>query len=80
MVRRHVLHGCCYRLGRNALTQTIDIEGYWTIHVCYNANLGELNSGFTATDYSKKISVVAIGLTTSKSEMINTIVHEAKHV
>lgn len=80
MVRRHVLHGCCYRLGGNALTQTIDIEGYWTIHVCYNANLGELNSGFTATDYSKKMSVVAIGLTTSKSEMINTIVHEAKHV
>lgn len=80
MVRGHVLHRCCNRLGGNALTQSIDINGYWTVYICYNIDLGELNSGFTATDYSKRMSVVAIGLTTSKREFINTIVHEAKHV
>lgn len=80
MVRRYVLHGCCNRLGGNALSQTIDINGYWTVLVCYNTDLGELNSGFTATDFSKRLSIVSIGLTTSKDEMINTIVHEAKHV
>lgn len=67
-------------MGRNALSQSIDVNGYWTVTICYNADLGELNSGFTATDYSKRLSVVGIGLTTSKSELINTIVHEAKHV
>lgn len=80
MVRRHVLHRCCDRLGGNALSQSIDINGYWTVYICYNADLNELNSGFTATDYSKKMSIVAIGITTSKEEFINTIVHEAKHV
>lgn len=80
MVRRHVLHRCCNRLGGNALSQSIDINGYWTIYVCYNADLNEVNSGFTATDYSKRVSVVAIGLTTDKNEFINTIVHEVKHV
>ena len=80
MVRGHVLHRCCNRLGGDALSQTIDINGYWTVVVCYNADLGELNSGFTATDYSKRLSVVGIGLTTNKQELINTIVHEAKHV
>ena len=80
MVRGHVLHRCCDRLGGNALTQSIGIAGYWTVHVCYGVDLGEYNSGFTATDYSKKMSVVAIGLTTSKAEFMNTIVHEAKHV
>lgn len=80
MVRRHVLHRCCNRLGRNALTQSIDINGYWKIFICYNLNLNELDSGFTVTDYSKKLSIVGIGATTSKAEFINTIVHEAKHV
>ena len=80
MVRGHVLHGCCHRLGGNALSQTIDINGYWTVKVCYGADLGELNSGFTATDYSKRLSVVAIGLATSKAQLINTISHEIKHV
>ena len=80
MVRGHVLYRCCDRLGGNALSQSIDVNGYWTIHICYNADLGELNSGFTATDYSKKTSYVAIGLATSKAEFVNTIIHEAKHV
>lgn len=80
MVRRYVLHRCCHRLGGNALSQKIDINGYWTVFVCYNVDLRELNSGFTATDYNKRISVVSIGLTTNKEELVNTIVHEAKHV
>ena len=80
MVRGHVLHGCCHRLGRHALSQTIDINGYWTIKVCYGADLGEVNSGFTATDYSKRLSVVVIGLTDSKAQLMNTISHEVKHV
>lgn len=80
MVRGHVLHGCCHRLGRNALSQTIDINGYWTVKVCYGADLGECNSGFTATDYSKRLSVAAIGLTSNKAQLLNTISHEVKHV
>lgn len=80
MVRGHVLHRCCHRLGGNALSQSIDINGYWTVYICYKADLGELNSGFTATDYNKRISIVAIGLTTSKAEFFNTLIHEAKHV
>jgi hypothetical protein len=42
--------------------------------------LGEVNSGFTVTDYSKRLSVVAIGLTDSKAQLVNTISHEVKHV
>lgn len=80
MVRGHVLHRCCNRLGGNALSQIINVNGYWTIYVCYNADLNEPDSGFTATDYNKRISIVGIGLTTNKAEFINTIVHEAKHV
>lgn len=80
MVRGHVLHRCCYRLGGNDLSQSIDINGYWKVLVCYKADLDELNSGFTITDYSKKLSIVGIGLTTSKDEFINTVIHEAKHV
>lgn len=80
MVRGHVLYRCCHRLGGNALSQTIDIDGYWTVYVCYNADLGEYNSGFTATDYNKRMSVVSIGFSTSKAQFINTVVHEAKHV
>ena len=80
MVRGHVLHRCCNRLGRDALSQSIDINGYWTVKICYGADLGELNSGFTATDYSKRLSVLVIGHTTSRAEFLNTIVHEAKHV
>lgn len=80
MVRGHVLYGCCHRLGRHALSQTIDINGWWTVKVCYGADLGELDSGFTATDYSKRLSVVAIGLTDTKAQLMNTISHEIKHV
>ena len=59
--------------------QEIDIEGYWKIIVCYNVYLGQDNAGFTHTDFSKKLSIVGIGMTTSKKQFINTISHEAKH-
>lgn len=80
MVRGHVLHRCCNRLGGNALTQTIDINGYWTVYICYGTDLGERNSGFTATDFDKKLSIVSIGTATSNAQFFNTIIHEAKHV
>lgn len=62
------------------LRQIIDIDGYWTIVVCYDVYLGEVNSGFTQTDFNKKRSIVVIGKTTDKSQFLNTVVHEAKHV
>ena len=80
MVCGHVLHGYCDRLGGNALSQSLDVDGYWTIHVCYGADFSEKNSGFTVTDYSKRVSIVVIGRATSKAQFLNTIVHEAKHV
>ena len=60
--------------------QEIDIEGYWKLIICYNVFLGQDNAGFTHTDFSKKLSIVGIGRTTSKEQFINTIAHEAKHI
>lgn len=60
--------------------QEIDIEGYWKLIICYNVFLGQDDAGFTHTDFSKKLSIVGIGITTSKKQFINTISHEAKHV
>ena len=60
--------------------QEIDIDGYWTLIICYNVFLGQDNAGFTHTDFSKKLSIVGIGRTTSKEQFINTIAHEAKHI
>lgn len=80
MVCRHVLYGYSRRLGRNALIQRINIKKYWTIFVIYNAYLGNTNRGFTHTDFKKRRSVVGIGITNTKQQFINTIVHEAKHV
>lgn len=48
--------------------------------MCYNVNLGKLNSGFTHTKFNRRLSIVGIGTTDSKEEFINTIAHEAKHV
>ena len=62
------------------IRQDIDINGYWHVIVCYNVNLGKLNSGFTHTKFNKRLSIVGIGITDSKEEFINTIAHEAKHV
>lgn len=60
--------------------QEIDVNGYWKIIVVYNVFLGEINSGFTQTDFDKKLSIVGISKANSSKEFINTIVHEAKHV
>lgn len=62
------------------MRQNIDVNGYWKIIVVYNVYLGEPNTGFTQTDFSKKQSIVGISNVTNKSQLINTIVHEAKHV
>lgn len=60
--------------------QLFHIKNYWTIAVCYDADLGELNSGFTRTDFNKRLSIVCIGMADSRAQFLNTIVHEAKHV
>lgn len=62
------------------MRQDIDINGYWKIIVIYNAYLGDTDVGFTQTDFNKRRSIVGISKTTSKEQLINTIVHEAKHV
>lgn len=80
MVRGYVLSRDCGRLVRNAVRQTIDIKGYWKLVVLYNVYLGIQNVGFTYTVTDKRTSIVAIGECSSKEELINTIVHEAKHV
>jgi len=48
--------------------------------VVYNVFLGQDNAGFTHTDFNKKLSIVAIGLASSREQFINTIAHEAKHL
>ena len=62
------------------IRQDIDINGYWKIIVVYDVELGQKDSGFTYTDYKKKQSIVGIGKSTSNSQLLNTITHEAKHV
>ena len=62
------------------IRQDIDINGYWTIIIIYNAFLGQPNTGFTYTDYKKRRSIVGISPTTNQEQFLNTIVHEAKHV
>lgn len=62
------------------IRQDISIDGYWKIIVVYNAFLGSKDTGFTHTDFNKKRSIVGISKTTSKAQLMNTIVHEAKHV
>ena len=60
--------------------QYFHIKDYWSVAVCYDADLGEINSGFTRTDFNKRLSIVCIGIADSRAEFLNTIVHEAKHV
>ena len=62
------------------MRQDIDIDGYWSIIVVYNAYLGDTDVGFTQTDFNRRRSIVGISYVTSKEQFINTIVHEAKHV
>lgn len=62
------------------IRQDINLNGYWDIIIVYNVYLGEINSGFTHTNFKKRLSIVAIGEADSKKQFLNTIVHEAKHV
>lgn len=62
------------------IRQDIDINGYWKIIVVYNVELGQKDGGFTYTDFKRKQSIVGIGKSTSNSQLLNTITHEAKHV
>lgn len=62
------------------IRQDISVNGYWDIIVCYDVYLGQDNGGFTHTDFRKKLSIVGIGKVNSKKQLINTIVHEAKHI
>jgi hypothetical protein len=62
------------------IRQDIDIMGYWTIIIVYDVYLGEENSGFTHTNFNKRLSIVGIGKADSKKQFLNTIVHEAKHI
>lgn len=62
------------------IRQDIDIEGYWKVIVVYDVELGDKNTGFTHTDFTKRRSIVGIGKVTSKEQFFNTVVHEAKHV
>lgn len=58
----------------------LDVNGYWRIIVCYGADLGEADSGFTYSDKAHRVSIVGIGMQTSADEAVDTIIHEAKHV
>ena len=62
------------------IRQDIDINGYWKIIVAYDVELGRKDGGFTYTDFKRKQSIVGIGKSTSNSQLLNTITHEAKHV
>lgn len=62
------------------IRQDIDIEGYWTIIVIYDAPLGRKDVGFTYTTPSRRTSIVGIAPTSTQEQLLNTIVHEAKHV
>lgn len=62
------------------IRQDIDINGYWKIIVVYNVELGQKDGGFTYTDFKRRQSIVGIGKSTSNSQLLNTITHEAKHV
>ena len=62
------------------IRQDININGYWKIIVAYDVELGQEDGGFTYTDFKRKQSIVGIGKSTSNSQLLNTIVHEAKHI
>ena len=62
------------------IRQDFDVAGYWTITVVYNADLGQLDTGFTYSDFHNKRSIVGISPTSSKEQFLNTVVHESKHI
>ena len=40
----------------------------------------DVNSGFIYSSYAKHESIIIIGRTNSKSQLVNTVVHEASHL
>lgn len=40
----------------------------------------DINSGFIYSSYNKKESIIIIGETDSKEQLVNTVVHEAAHL
>lgn len=62
------------------IRQDIDVAGKWTVIVVYDAPLGDVDVGFTYSDMHRRRSVVGISPVSSKAQLLNTIVHEAKHV
>lgn len=62
------------------IRQDIDVAGYWKVIMVYDAPLGNKDVGFTHTDFRKKTSIVGIAATSSQEQLLNTLVHEAKHV
>ena len=62
------------------IIQKFDIDNYWNVIVYYEKPLEEDIMGYTQTDFDKKLSIIAIGKGQSKKEMMNTLVHEAKHL
>ena len=51
------------------------------LNIAYNNIIANnLNTGFTYSDLDKHKTIIIISKTTSKSELINTIVHEANHL
>lgn len=62
------------------IRQDIDIAGHWKVIAVYNVFLGQKDTGFTYTDFTKKQSIVGISYSTSEEEFFNTVVHEIKHV
>lgn len=62
------------------ITQTINIDGYWTVKVLYGIELDDNIEGFTKTDMHKRYTVVGLGKTYSLDNFFNTMIHEAKHV
>lgn len=43
-------------------------------------NLAGYNSGYTFTNFNRRLTVIAIGKTTSAEQMFDSIVHEMKHL
>ena len=62
------------------IRQDININNYWYVIILFNIYLGELDTGFTHTDFVKKRSIVAISHSSSREQFFNTAIHELKHL
>lgn len=62
------------------IRQDININNYWYVIILFNIYLGELDTGFTHTDFVKKRSIVAISYSSSREQFFNTAIHELKHL